>query len=261
MKKFCLSTQVNQPSISCIMPTYNRVSSGLDGPACSLVEEAVESFLRQDYRNSELIILNDTPNQVLFYDPPDPRIRIYNFSKRFKTLGDKCNYGISLARGQYVTRWDDDDISLPHRLSSCASRLQKCRIKVLQVGGYWWLDQGRYSPHEGLYGFQQDLYDSSVATKIGYESRSNGEDQTMRHRCVAAVRHHEFIKYFPTLMAMHYIYRWSDTGAVHLSSSEADTEVKYRQIGAMPIQAVNYSLVPHWKKHYEDIVRCQLSNL
>lgn len=250
----------NRPTVSCILPTYNRVRQDqLTGRySCELVEEAVESFLRQTYRHSELIILNDTPDQNLYYDPPDPRVRIYNFSTRFKTLGDKCNYGISLARGSYVTRWDDDDISFPTRLESCVKLLQNGRIKVLQVGGYWWMDQGKYEACEGLYGFQQDLYATEVAAKTGYMSKSNGEDQDMRRDCIAAVGHHEYVKYLPTPAMAHYIYRWSDTGAVHLSCSDPDPEKKYQQIGKMPVCRVNYKLNPHWNTDYIEAIKCLL---
>jgi len=48
------------PLISCICPTYNRLPKYQ-----FLLEESIESFLRQDYPNKESIVLNDTPGQEL----------------------------------------------------------------------------------------------------------------------------------------------------------------------------------------------------
>ena len=48
------------PLVSCICPTYNRPPRHQH-----LLEEAIASFLRQDYPNKELIVLNDCPGQEL----------------------------------------------------------------------------------------------------------------------------------------------------------------------------------------------------
>src|SRR5690349_243347 len=51
--------------VSCICATYNRP------PHFQwLLEEAIESFLRQDYAEKELIVLNDCPEQELLCDAP-----------------------------------------------------------------------------------------------------------------------------------------------------------------------------------------------
>lgn len=103
--------------VSCLLPTYNRYP---DYP--NLVEEAVYSFLQQDYQNKELIICNDTPGQSIVIQ--HPRIKCVNLAQRFDTLGNKIHYMLhTLAQGDFVCRWDDDDISLPWRLSYSVGRL------------------------------------------------------------------------------------------------------------------------------------------
>lgn len=257
------SRSVSRPSISCIMPTYNRVTmSWADRRLkCQLVEEAVYSFLQQTYENSELIILNDTPGQVLQLEEPNYRVRIYNFPKRFDTLGDKCNHGLMLARGQYVTRWDDDDISFPSRLENCVKHLVAKPTKVLQVGGYWWTTEGTYKACEGEYGFQQDIYDTMLAKQVKYKSISNGEDQAIRKMCIEAVSPRQYSKYFPPQQVFHYIYRWEGTGSYHLSDTSQDTERRYREIGKLSILPVNYLLKPYWVKDYVEDTKCLLPSI
>ena len=232
------------------MPTYNRIKLVDGKPTCPLVEEAIESFLRQTYTRSELVIINDTPGQTLLLDNPTHRIRLVNYDKRFGSLGEKCNLGLHTCYGDYVTRWDDDDISLPHRLEECVQRLDGGRISVLQVGGYWWQNEGEYNTCEGSFGFQQDLYDLRLARRVRYREISNGEDQAIRADCFSSVNHMHTAQYFPTPDKFHYIYRWSDTQSYHLSSSSKDTEARYREIGRMPIAEVHYTLKPHWRLDY-----------
>jgi len=76
--------------VSCICATYNR------SPQHQwLLEEAVESFLRQDYSEKELIILNDCPGQELVCDAPG--VVVINIPRRFHSHGEKLNAGIALA--------------------------------------------------------------------------------------------------------------------------------------------------------------------
>ena len=54
--------------ISCLMPTYNRIPGRQ-----FLIDEALESFLLQDYEDKELIICNDTPGQKLLREEQEAK--------------------------------------------------------------------------------------------------------------------------------------------------------------------------------------------
>lgn len=71
--------------VSCLCPTYNRAPNLLH-----LVEEAIESFSRQDYPDKELIVCNDTPGQQLEFS--HPQVRVLNVPERFATLSDKIQH-------------------------------------------------------------------------------------------------------------------------------------------------------------------------
>ena len=92
---------------SCQCITYGRPE---------LLEEAIESFHRQDYEGEkELIILNDHADQHLVYSHPE--VKIINTPARFRTIGEKRNACIAMCSGGVIFPWDDDDISLPWRIS------------------------------------------------------------------------------------------------------------------------------------------------
>ena len=103
------------PFVSCICPTFNRISQ---------LEEALECFLRQDYKGEkEFIILNDCPNQKLrFYHP---EVKVVNYSTQYSSLSKKHRDMVKMTHGSYITVWDDDDIKLPHALSFCVKMMSQ----------------------------------------------------------------------------------------------------------------------------------------
>lgn len=80
---------------------------------------AIESILKQTFNNFEFIILDDCSSNdveaiVKSYD--DKRIRFYRNSENLGIAGSR-NKLMNLANGEYSALMDNDDISLPDRLS------------------------------------------------------------------------------------------------------------------------------------------------
>jgi glycosyltransferase involved in cell wall biosynthesis len=80
------------------MPTRNRAE---------FAARAVQYFLQQSYKESELIVVDDG-TEPLKLPPCDSRIRYIRFHKQLNT-GGKLNLGISESRGEVLQRIDDDD--------------------------------------------------------------------------------------------------------------------------------------------------------
>ena len=92
--------------VSCLCLTYGRPE---------LLEEAIESFKRQQWAGpKELIVVNDHPDQEILCT--DNEIVIFNLKRRLRTLGEKRNLSVALAKYDYLLIWDDDDIHLPWRI-------------------------------------------------------------------------------------------------------------------------------------------------
>ena len=95
----------NNLLVSVIMPAYN---------AAVYIAEAIESVLIQNYRNFELIVVNDgstdqTEDKVLRFK--DKRIRY--FCRENKGPAGACNLGIKNSRGDFLVRLDSDDMMTP----------------------------------------------------------------------------------------------------------------------------------------------------
>ncbi len=98
--------------ISIITPLHN---SGATIHVC------ISSVLSQSYTNWELLIIDDnsTDNSKDIIDPliqNDKRIKYFRLNENMGA-GYTRNYGISKARGKYITFLDSDDIWLPEKLS------------------------------------------------------------------------------------------------------------------------------------------------
>jgi glycosyltransferase involved in cell wall biosynthesis len=97
----------NGPLVSCIMPTCDRRF---------LVPQSIRYFLRQDYPNRELIVVDDGSDPIEDLIPKDPRIRYLRLPRR-QSLGAKRNLACEQAAGSVIMHWDDDDWMADWRLS------------------------------------------------------------------------------------------------------------------------------------------------
>src|SRR5829696_3606941 len=241
-----LGPEASLPLVSCICPTYNRPPRYQH-----LLEEAIESFLRQDYPNKELIVLNDCPGQELICE--EPGVRVVNVAERFPSLGDKRNAGVGLARGELIAPWDDDDISLPWRLSHSVERLGDA--DYFNPRCYWFLDNDGF--HEkpldltvGYYSLNMSLFRRAAFEGVGgYPSVNLGEDYAL-DATFSKLAH--VVDPFrgdkePTRSEWFYIYR-RGVSPVHIcSSSDQDF---YGEIGELPVVEGRFQLSPHWRRDY-----------
>lgn len=107
------------PLVSVITPVYN-------GEA--FLADSIQSILDQTYPNFELIIINDASTDsslqiIRSFAEKDPRILVVENQKNLN-VSISSNIGLDLARGEYVARMDQDDISLPCRLEKQVNFLQ-----------------------------------------------------------------------------------------------------------------------------------------
>ena len=96
------------PPVSCVCPTFGRVG---------LLEEALHSFLKQNYRGKkQIVIINDFDKQTLIFKHPE--VKIINMKNRVPNMGEKRNLTVKHADYNIIACWDSDDIYLPHSLTT-----------------------------------------------------------------------------------------------------------------------------------------------
>ncbi|WP_329805040.1 glycosyltransferase family 2 protein [Flavobacterium facile] len=101
---------MNIPKISVLMPVYNSEL---------YIKEAIDSILNQTFTDFELIIIDDasTDKSVeIIQSYTDSRIQLI-VKPQNSGYTNSLNYGLTIAKGEYIARMDSDDISMPERFA------------------------------------------------------------------------------------------------------------------------------------------------
>ncbi len=237
--------------ISCICLTYGRVS---------FLEEALQSFLKQDYPEDkgELIILNDYSEQTLIFDHPN--VRIINFTTVFDTIGAKVAFAIEQAKFDIIATWDDDDVALPNHLQNINNLFVEGTTVLHWAKGVFWNE-----PHITditFLGNSGVVYTKQAIEQIGGVPLENaGYDTTMVDR-IHTLGIEKTIWAVPEMPS--WFYRWGFTSkpCYHQSGQGTDDNsrpniiLRHRlHISQLLAQGLipsgNIALNPHWDMDYE----------
>lgn len=118
---------MDTPLVSVILATYNGTQ---------YIWDAIDSVLSQDYKNLELIIVDDasTDRELSIildaYKNQDTRIQIFRNEKNMERSWSK-NFGVDQAKGNYIAFIDDDDIWASGKISA--------QIQVFNDGPHIWI--------------------------------------------------------------------------------------------------------------------------
>lgn len=130
------------PRVSVVIPTYNRAA---------LAPRAIESVLRQTFRDLEVIVVDDASpddTRTAVERFADPRVRYVGLAKN-KGQWHAENVGIARARGEWVAFLDDDDEWLPEKLEKQIARADAAgdpRVGVVYSGTLMYGKQGLQTP-------------------------------------------------------------------------------------------------------------------
>jgi len=128
----------NPPLVSVVMPVYNGEP---------FVEEAILSILNQSYEDFELLIIDDgswdsSLELITKYEKLDSRVHSISHTTN-QGLVAALNSGLAQARGKYLARMDQDDISLKDRFIKQVQHLEArpeigiagCRVRHIDGSG------------------------------------------------------------------------------------------------------------------------------
>ncbi|MCF8321926.1 MAG: glycosyltransferase [Flavobacterium sp.] len=113
------------PKVTIIMATYNRAH---------FILETLKSVQNQTFLDWECLIIDDggtdsTKEIISLILEQDHRFRyILRTNSYLKGLPGCRNYGLDLAKGEYVIFFDDDDIAHPQNLECCVEELTENNI-------------------------------------------------------------------------------------------------------------------------------------
>lgn len=107
------------PILSVIVTCYN---DGL------FIEEAIESVIRSDFRNTEIIVVDDCSTDTITKNKLDKLessgIKVIRLPEN-KLVGNARNKGVAAAKGKYILTLDADDRILPEYIGRSVTALEK----------------------------------------------------------------------------------------------------------------------------------------
>ena len=141
------------PAVSVVIPSYNRAS---------LLKEAIDSVLSQDFDDFELIVIDDgstddTPGLLQSY----PNICVVRQDRR--GVSAARNAGIRRASGRFLAFLDSDDLWLPGKLSAQIAFFKTHPKAVICQTQEIWIRSGvRVNPKRRHRKYSGMIFDRSV---------------------------------------------------------------------------------------------------
>jgi hypothetical protein len=176
-----------------------------------LLENSIACFLAQDYpaERREMIILDDAGE---LQSQTGEGWQIISIARRFRSLPEKFNALAGLAQGDILVVWEDDDIYLPHHISS----------HVAAMAGHLWSKPSRVlSDYTGQVE-QEDAtgrFHASLAVTRQAIEQVGGWPLTLRgdfdQQLIARFRELGPAGDPCVLTSPSYVFRWGSTGAYH----------------------------------------------
>ena len=119
--------------ISVIIPVYNGEKT---------IRETIDSVIKQTFDNFELIVINDGSTDStldIVNSIQDSRIKVFSYDNAGQSASR--NWGISLAKGEYISFIDADDLWTPDKLESQLQALQENPQAAVAYSWTDWIDE------------------------------------------------------------------------------------------------------------------------
>ena len=184
--------------ISVLVLTYKRPH---------LLEEAVESFLRQEATvECEMVVINDNPEVDYVYN--HNKVRIINHKERFSSISAKIEWGYKQCKYDYIYRLDDDDLLAPWAMQNLYTDIIKNPdYEVYRSSGHYFFTNNIFVNESGSIN-NGNVYTKAYLDRIDFPNKSGDEDNYMTFFHNA--------KIYESKLKHTMIYRWG-MGTLHIS--------------------------------------------
>ena len=131
-KRSVAPSSKNEPMVSVLVGTFNR---------WKFLNKTVESIKNQTYKNIEIIVINDGSTDPEYENIIKDVVWVNLPQNSLDAHGFKCrsfvyNYGLKIAKGDYIAFCDDDDAWYPDKLKSQIAEMTKHRSGMCATEAY-----------------------------------------------------------------------------------------------------------------------------
>ncbi len=207
-----------------------------------LLEEAIESFLRQeDLSGCEMVIINDNPEVGYIYD--HPRIKIINYKNRFPSIASKLQWGYRQCKNEFIYRLDDDDLLGPNAFSILAEAITNSKEypEIYRSSSHYFFENNIYKGEKDNIN-NGNVYSKAYLNRIKWPDKSGDEDADITFNHNAKI----FTIPKPTM-----IYRWG-MNTLHISGMGKQTNeaILKKADEVLKESAGDLVLKPHFNQEY-----------
>lgn len=172
-----------------------------------LLEEAIESFLRQELPpECEMVIINDNPDVNYLFK--HPQITILNIKKRFPSIAAKLQWGYKQCKYDYIYRLDDDDLLAPWALKNVNIDIENNPgFEIYRSEGMYFFVNNKFEKESSNIN-NGNVYTKAYLDRIIWPDKSGDEDAdiTFAHKA----------KIYESKLKHTMLYRWG-MGTFHIS--------------------------------------------
>lgn len=171
-----------------------------------LLEEAIESFLKQQVEDCEMVVINDNVDVDYVFDHPN--VRIINHKERFPSISAKIEWGYKQCKYDYIYRLDDDDLLSPFAmLNATQDILENPEYEIYRSKGMYFFSENKFEGESSNVN-NGNIYTRAYLDRITFPNTSIGEDSdiTFNHNATVYIS-----KLYHTM-----IYRWG-MNTLHVS--------------------------------------------
>lgn len=206
-----------------------------------LLEEAIESFLRQGMTDSEMVIINDNPDVAYVYEYD--RVRVINCEERFPSISAKLEWGYKQCKYDLIYRLDDDDLLAPWALENVKEDV------INNPGHEIYRSKGMYFFVNNLFMNEDsninngNVYTKSYLDRIKFPDKSGDEDADITYMHNADI--------YQSSLKHTMIYRWG-MNTLHISGMgvQPNDVVLARADEVLDNTKGRIRLYPHFKEDY-----------
>ena len=211
-----------------------------------ILEEAIESFLRQNDYDSEMIIVNDAKDVKYQIGDHGPRIKLVNSNHRYPSILAKLKYAFSLAKYPYMFRLDDDDLLTEFSLRDAKKAItENPGFDVYRSQGHYFFSNNEYQDRGSSIN-NGNIYSKDYIDRINWIDQSFGEDNWL------TFFHNGKIHEYPE---MSMIYRWG-MSTYHISGmGDVDQKEMFERVDKDMNESGFYFLRPNFMSNYYEQIK------
>jgi glycosyltransferase involved in cell wall biosynthesis len=165
-----------------------------------LLEEAVQSFLKQGpaLAFSEMVIINDNPE--VKYTLDHPRVRVINTDERFPSIASKLEWGYKQCESDYIYRLDDDDLLAPWALANVMRDvISNPGYEIYRSSGMYFFVNNKFEKESDNIN-NGNVYSRAYLDRIKFPDKSGNED--------ADITYSHNAKIYQSKLKHTMLYRW-----------------------------------------------------